>query len=400
MEAARAAVAEHTARKGHFTQVEETVRPAVTWETIKPHRHEEITEAVDREVHQHHYHTTVQPISHTEILPTKHTHNLLPVKQVKYQHDDEVETQRRVDDLAAKFRNTSVTIPTTHSHAQLPAVVGEHYHHHVHETVQPVIHKETIQREIVHTTIPIHEVHHAVSTHHTMSALPLKQLSEFLEFQKGRQSDGIRRSHHDGPPKEYDPNLLTDFEKLGMLFESESNAHSRNLPEIDTASGTKHTNIMASHNSRPAADDTVETNSRLLQRKSTPPRLPFRSDQSTPLRSSDRDAASPASGGGLMSSRSSSSSLSSSAPPTPNSPTYRDKIAHKPTIMDSTNHSMSPNTGQNNTTLPSKDNQTYQPVTILNDSETSPRYSDETPTRRRSFLARLTGRGNHVSQAS
>lgn len=31
------------------------VNPAVTSETVKPHRHEETTEAVDREVHQDHY---------------------------------------------------------------------------------------------------------------------------------------------------------------------------------------------------------------------------------------------------------------------------------------------------------------------------------------------------------
>lgn len=59
MEAAKAFISKHTGRTGHRTDVEEIVNPAVTWETVKPHRHEVITEAVDREVHQHHYHTTV-----------------------------------------------------------------------------------------------------------------------------------------------------------------------------------------------------------------------------------------------------------------------------------------------------------------------------------------------------
>merc|ERR1712029_951896 len=64
MEAARAAVNKITGQRGHHTTVEESVNPAVVQETIKPHRHEEATQAVDREVHQHHYHTTK-----TELAP-------------------------------------------------------------------------------------------------------------------------------------------------------------------------------------------------------------------------------------------------------------------------------------------------------------------------------------------
>lgn len=50
MEAAKAAVNKITGRTGHRTDVDEVVNPAVTSETVKPHRHEEATEAVDREV--------------------------------------------------------------------------------------------------------------------------------------------------------------------------------------------------------------------------------------------------------------------------------------------------------------------------------------------------------------
>ena len=49
----------------------------------------------------------------------------------------------------------------------------------VHETIQPVLQKEVIQPSIVHTTVPIHEVHHKEAKHHTASALPAVSLSEF-----------------------------------------------------------------------------------------------------------------------------------------------------------------------------------------------------------------------------
>ena len=74
MDKAKAAFSSILGRSGyHDTTVDESVRPAVSEETVKPTRHEELTEAVDREVHQDHYHTTVQPIQHQEVKPEVRT---------------------------------------------------------------------------------------------------------------------------------------------------------------------------------------------------------------------------------------------------------------------------------------------------------------------------------------
>lgn len=215
MDAARAAISKITSRTGHKTDVDEVVNPAVTSETVKPHRHEETTEAVDREVHQHHYHTTVQPVSHQEVIPEKHTHNLAPQVQKEFHHDNQEETRRNVESELGRFRDTSVTHNTTHSTQAAPAVTGEHVHHHVHETVQPIIHKETIQPEVVHTTVPIHEVHHAGSEHHGMSALPMKTLDEFKSA--GGLITGSKSHTHeeyDGAPRPYNEKLATTIEKV------------------------------------------------------------------------------------------------------------------------------------------------------------------------------------------
>jgi hypothetical protein len=48
-----------TGKRGHTTDVTESVAPGVTSEYVKPTRHEELAETVDREVHQDHYHTTI-----------------------------------------------------------------------------------------------------------------------------------------------------------------------------------------------------------------------------------------------------------------------------------------------------------------------------------------------------
>lgn len=157
MDAAKAAISKFTSQKGHHTTVEEHVQPTVTQETIKPHRHEEATQAIDREVHQEHHHTTVQPLSHQEVLPEKHTHNVLPTENREYRHGNERDTQQRLATELGHFKDSSRTEQTRHTSTAAPTVTGEHVHHHVHETVVPVVHKETIQPEVVHTTMPVHE---------------------------------------------------------------------------------------------------------------------------------------------------------------------------------------------------------------------------------------------------
>ena len=49
MDAAKNAVKSFTSKVGHKTDVDENVHSAVVNETVKPHRHEETTQAVDKE---------------------------------------------------------------------------------------------------------------------------------------------------------------------------------------------------------------------------------------------------------------------------------------------------------------------------------------------------------------
>lgn len=130
MQAAKEAISNFTSKKGHTTEVDETVRPAVTQEEVKPHRHEETTQAIDREVHQHHTHTTVQPISHQEQLPEKHTHNIIPTEHREVRHEDPEQSKSHVAAHLAQFKPSTTTHETTQSVAAAPEVTGEHVHHH------------------------------------------------------------------------------------------------------------------------------------------------------------------------------------------------------------------------------------------------------------------------------
>ncbi|KAF5013830.1 hypothetical protein FDECE_187 [Fusarium decemcellulare] len=205
MDKAKQAVSSFLSHDGkHKTTVDEDVKPHVTEEHVRPHRHENVTTALDKEVHQEHHHTTIQPITHKETLPEQHHHNLIPVEHKTFHHGSEQETRATLEREAAKYKDTSETHSTTHSSTTAPVVSGERIHHHVHEHVQPVIQKETIQPHVVHTTIPIHETHHAAPVHHGTSTLPAKTMEEFTHDRGGLGEKAAQKlTEFEGCPKPY-----------------------------------------------------------------------------------------------------------------------------------------------------------------------------------------------------
>ncbi|KAF2018734.1 hypothetical protein BU24DRAFT_488810 [Aaosphaeria arxii CBS 175.79] len=196
MDKAKQAISDFMSKSGHHdTTVHETVAPGVQHETIKPHRHEEIVTAIDKEIHQDHYHRTVQPVQDREVLPEKHTDNLGAVTHREFDHRDHEGTKRFLAKDQGGFRNKSITEKTTHSQSAAPTMAGEHIHHHIHETIQPIVQKETVQPHVVHTTVPIHETHHNAAKHHETSHLPPVSMAEFKE--KGGILGG-REERYDG----------------------------------------------------------------------------------------------------------------------------------------------------------------------------------------------------------
>ncbi|EMC91747.1 hypothetical protein BAUCODRAFT_38884 [Baudoinia panamericana UAMH 10762] len=180
MDAAKAAVKDFMAKAGHHdTTVHEKVAPAVVHETIERQQHETVQTAIDKEVHQDHYHTSVQPVTDRAILPETHHHNVIPVEHRSFEHDSPDQVKARIAAEQAKFRDEQVLVEGQKTHSVEPIVAGEHIHHHVHETIQPVVEKQTIEPHVVHTTVPIHEVHHNAAQHHATSALPAVSMQDF-----------------------------------------------------------------------------------------------------------------------------------------------------------------------------------------------------------------------------
>ena len=101
-------------------------------ENVIQKRHEEATTAIDREVHQDHYHTSVQPVQDREVLPEKHHHNMIPVEHREHQHGNPEAVKARLEQEAAQFSD-SRQVRKEETHSVAPVIAGEHVHHHVHE---------------------------------------------------------------------------------------------------------------------------------------------------------------------------------------------------------------------------------------------------------------------------
>lgn len=256
MQRAKESIQAFISKSGHHdTTVHESVAPAVQHEVVKPHKHEEVTVATDKEVHQDHYHHTVQPVKDREVLPEEHHHNLGAVQHREVDHRDHDSVKRNEAAIAGQFRDEREVRDTTHSQSAAAAVGGEHVHHHIHETIQPVLHKETIQPNVIHTTVPIHEVHHNAAKHHETTELPALSIAEFKN--KGGSLHGREEKYDafEGEPK----NVGGILGGHGTHSHSHSHAH-HNTTGISNAgvtgtsshadrTGLKHHGTGSSHSS-------------------------------------------------------------------------------------------------------------------------------------------------------
>lgn len=180
MDKAKATVESLLSRKDkHDVTVDEQTAPALMNETVHKSKHEDVQQVVDREVHKTHHHTTLQPVKDQEVRPEVHEHVAHGVEERVMQHGDRSGLDRGLAAEKEKFRDRQHVMPTQVTESVAPTMVGEHVHHHIVETVQPVIQKDTHHSTVVHHTKPVHEVHHHAPQHHEATALPAVSMDQF-----------------------------------------------------------------------------------------------------------------------------------------------------------------------------------------------------------------------------
>ena len=184
----------------HTTTLHETTAPAVIQQTHFKARHEVITDAVDREVHQVHYHTSVQPVHDVQELTQEHIHRVTDVQHSEVDHgDDEADRLRLLRD-ADNYKNSYKTADPKYFRTENPKVIGEHVHHHVYEIVRPVINREVRQLRVVHTTRPSREIIREQARHHNIKTLPALSITDFQRLSGDVLNQGDKEWTISGAP--------------------------------------------------------------------------------------------------------------------------------------------------------------------------------------------------------
>lgn len=239
-----------------------------------------MTTAVDREVHQNHHHTSVQPVQDREVLPEQHNHQVAGVEHRNIKHGNDEHVKDRLAAEQAQFKNTREVGSMQHHASTNAGVTGEHVHHHVHENIQPVVQKETIQPSVVHTTVPIHEVHQNEAKHHTATSLPAVTMEDFKR-QGGHLSGREERTDaFGGEPRSVGGTLGGAGAKgTTSLTENDSSRHGHHNNEHFGATGTGAGAIGASAGTGGIASNSHDTTGK----------KPGLMDKLNPKKDADRD---------------------------------------------------------------------------------------------------------------
>ncbi|KAI0111286.1 hypothetical protein GGR51DRAFT_72293 [Nemania sp. FL0031] len=137
--------------------IERETAPAVQHETVQKKHMQREQKVVDRERHQDHYKTTVQPLQEREVMPERHMYEQADVQERHINNERERDARTMLERKQAQFKDTRAEYGTRGETVQEPTVTSERTMHHLHETIQPVVEKETVMPSVTHKKIPVKE---------------------------------------------------------------------------------------------------------------------------------------------------------------------------------------------------------------------------------------------------
>ncbi|KAI1359248.1 hypothetical protein F5Y08DRAFT_332482 [Xylaria arbuscula] len=160
--------------------LDKTTADTVEHEKIHRKHQQREQKVVDKERHQDHYKTTVQPLKERQVMPEKHQHEQADTERRYIDHrSNENDAKVMLERKQGQFKNTSEEAGTQRETVQEPTLTSEHVHHHLHETVQPVVDKETVIPSVTHKVKPVKEVHQEQTIDEGVTMNPAMSREEF-----------------------------------------------------------------------------------------------------------------------------------------------------------------------------------------------------------------------------
>ena len=161
--------------KDHTTSVDSKVANEVTHETVRPVETEEINRKVHEEHEQHHHQHRIQPVTDKQVLPEQHE-NITTEAQHHRRGDGAFsdQDQARLNAMHSGVQNEQVISETERSRVAGQTQTTGQVHHHIHETIQPVIERETIKPTVRHVTEQhVHHIQHDPVVHDSTVEKPM-----------------------------------------------------------------------------------------------------------------------------------------------------------------------------------------------------------------------------------
>jgi len=162
----------------------------VTHRDVRHVEVEEVEQQKDIEKHIHHIQHHVQPVLDKQVADEVIHENAVPVTTIQEKHVNTAEDRQLFSGLANQYQDTESHRNKERTVVDLGETVTENVHHHVHHVTQPVIEQEVIERERIHTVIPVQQVTHEAPIIHKSSTHEPVTMDNFLSG-GGKLGSGI-----------------------------------------------------------------------------------------------------------------------------------------------------------------------------------------------------------------
>lgn len=161
---------------------EDTTRlERVVHERVRHLETEEVSRIKEHDRHIHHIQHHTQPLVASEELPEEHRSVDHPPTKITEIHTAMPKDDKLLHDMVHEHQDTLIHAPKERTIIDKGIVINEHIHHHIHHVMQPIITKETIDKQRIHTTIPIHAVTHEAPVVHQSKVHQVLPLETFIQ---------------------------------------------------------------------------------------------------------------------------------------------------------------------------------------------------------------------------
>ncbi len=168
----------------------------MTHETVRPNETQEINQNVVREHEVHHHQHRIQPVEEKRTLPTEHKHEQLATEHRHRETPMAEEDAARHQKMQTGITDQQKVAPTERTTVEGGTNTHHLTHHHIHESIQPVIQRETVQPSVIHTTKNVHEHITDRPIVHDQTVEPTLSINQFKE-KVGHLTGGHSTSHHE-----------------------------------------------------------------------------------------------------------------------------------------------------------------------------------------------------------